>query len=122
MLVFVVEYSSNLVKIREKMAENLPKFKISKQCSLNKSSSHIHKWSLNEVLFVLAVGLLGYRSKALCSVIKAIEEQIRTLIFPGYSSTIKHCPDVVCSELGTLEWWISGSMLDPLFLIISRLK
>ena len=79
------------------MAENLPKFKISKQCSLNKSSSHIHKWSLNEVLFVLAVGLLGYRSKALCSVNKAIEEQIRTFIFPGYSSTIKHYPDVVCS-------------------------
>ena len=24
-------------------------------------------------------------------------------------------------ELGTLEWWISGLMLNPLFLIISRL-
>ena len=26
------------------------------------------------------------------------------------------------SELGTFEWWISGLMLDPLFLLISRLK
>ena len=25
------------------------------------------------------------------------------------------------SELKTLEWWISGLILDPLFLIISRL-
>ena len=25
------------------------------------------------------------------------------------------------TELKTLEWWISGFMLDPLFLIISRL-
>ena len=25
------------------------------------------------------------------------------------------------SELGTLEWWISGLMLNPLFLLISRL-
>jgi len=25
------------------------------------------------------------------------------------------------TELKTLEWWISGLMLDPLFLIISRL-
>jgi len=24
-------------------------------------------------------------------------------------------------ELGTLEWWISGLMLDPLFFLISRL-
>ena len=24
-------------------------------------------------------------------------------------------------ELGTLEWWISGLMLNPLFLLISRL-
>ena len=28
---------------------------------------------------------------------------------------------VLASELGTLEWWISGLMLNPLFLIISRL-
>ena len=26
------------------------------------------------------------------------------------------------SELGTLEWWISGLMLDPLFFLISRLN
>ena len=25
-------------------------------------------------------------------------------------------------ELGTLEWWISGLMLDPLFFLISRLN
>ena len=25
-------------------------------------------------------------------------------------------------ELGTLEWWISRLMLNPLFLVISRLK
>jgi len=25
-------------------------------------------------------------------------------------------------ELGTLEWWISGLMLDPLFFFISRLS
>ena len=28
---------------------------------------------------------------------------------------------VTTPELGTLEWWISRSMLDPLFFIISRL-
>ena len=28
----------------------------------------------------------------------------------------------MCPELGTLEWWISGLMLDPLFLLISRLN
>ena len=47
---------------------------------------------------------LGSRSKALYSANEAIEEQIRTFIFPGYSSTIKHYPDVICSELKTLEW------------------
>ena len=26
------------------------------------------------------------------------------------------------SELGTLEWWISGLMLDPLFFLIFRLN
>ena len=26
-----------------------------------------------------------------------------------------------CTELGTLEWWISGLMLNPLFLLFSRL-
>ena len=26
-----------------------------------------------------------------------------------------------CTELGTLEWWLSRSMLDPLFFLISRL-
>ena len=26
------------------------------------------------------------------------------------------------SELVTLEWWISGLMLDPLFFLISRLN
>ena len=25
-------------------------------------------------------------------------------------------------ELGTLEWWISGLMIDPLFFLISRLN
>jgi len=28
----------------------------------------------------------------------------------------------IISELGTWEWWISGLMLNPLFLLISRLK
>ena len=28
----------------------------------------------------------------------------------------------VWSELGTFEWWISGLMHDPLFVLISRLK
>ena len=40
---------------------------------------------------------LGSRSKALYSVNEAREEQIRTFIFPRYSTTIKHYPDVVCS-------------------------
>ena len=40
---------------------------------------------------------LGSRSKALYSVNEAKEELIRTFIFPGYSSTIKHYQDVVCS-------------------------
>ena len=30
-------------------------------------------------------------------------------------------PSSMHSELGTLEWWISRSMLDPLFFLISRL-
>ena len=29
---------------------------------------------------------------------------------------------VIPPELGTLEWWISGLMLDPLFFLISRLN
>ena len=29
--------------------------------------------------------------------------------------------DAMGTELGTLEWWISGLMLNPLFLLISRL-
>ena len=32
-----------------------------------------------------------------------------------------HHSKVFSSELGTLEWWISGLMLNPLFLLISRL-
>ena len=28
----------------------------------------------------------------------------------------------IWSELGSLEWWISGLMLDPLFFLISRLN
>ena len=27
---------------------------------------------------------------------------------------------LLTTELGTLEWWISGLMLNPLFLLISR--
>ena len=30
-------------------------------------------------------------------------------------------PQKAFSELKTLEWWISGLMLDPLFFLISRL-
>ena len=30
-------------------------------------------------------------------------------------------PLISCTELGTLKWWILRSMLDPLFLLISRL-
>ena len=33
-----------------------------------------------------------------------------------------HHSKVFSSELGTLEWWISRLMLNPLFLLISRLK
>ena len=29
---------------------------------------------------------------------------------------------ILWPELGTLEWWISGLMLDPLFFLISRLN
>ena len=29
---------------------------------------------------------------------------------------------LIWSELGTLEWWISGLMLNPLFFLISRLN
>jgi len=29
---------------------------------------------------------------------------------------------VFSSELGTLEWWISGLILDPLFFLISRIN
>ena len=32
------------------------------------------------------------------------------------------CFMVCYTELGTLEWWISGLMLDPLFFLISRLN
>ena len=28
----------------------------------------------------------------------------------------------MCPELETLEWWISGLMLNPLFFLISRLN
>ena len=28
----------------------------------------------------------------------------------------------MCPELKTLEWWISGLMLNPLFFLISRLN
>jgi len=31
-------------------------------------------------------------------------------------------PQKAFSELKTLEWWISGLMLDPLFFLISRLN
>ena len=31
------------------------------------------------------------------------------------------CGLFVISELGTLEWWKSGLMLNPLFLLISKL-
>jgi len=31
-------------------------------------------------------------------------------------------PAFTLSELGTLEWWISGLMLDPFFFLISRLN
>ena len=27
-----------------------------------------------------------------------------------------------CSELGTFEWWISGLILDPIFILISRIN
>ena len=33
-----------------------------------------------------------------------------------------HHSKVISSELGTLEWWISGLMLDLLFFLISRLN
>ena len=33
-----------------------------------------------------------------------------------------HHSKVFSSELGTLEWWISGLMLKPLFFLISRLN
>ena len=55
---------------------------------------------------------LGSRSKALNSVNEAIEEQIRTSIFPGYSSTIKHYPEVV-------SWMLK---LISLLLLLSFLK
>jgi len=39
----------------------------------------------------------------------------------GYSREI-HNNEVLTSELGTFERWISGLMLDPLFFLISRLN
>ena len=54
-----------------------------------------------------------------------------TLLFKGTVSIISNDDDarfttitlkVMSAELGTLEWWISGLMLNPLFFLISRLN
>ena len=42
-----------------------------------------------------------------------------------YKNQNKFCArqnTIIQSELGTLEWWISGLMLNPLFLLIWRLN
>ena len=51
----------------------------------------------------------------------------RWILFTAWSFVFKlhlisHRVEFKKTELGTLEWWISGLMLNPLFFLISRLN
>ena len=46
---------------------------------------------------------------------------ITILMYTNVTNLVKYKFSKIKSELKTFEWWISGLMLDPLFLIISRL-
>jgi len=49
-------------------------------------------------------------------------ELVRKEILAMQPGNLKIHIDFIKSELKTLEWWISGLRLDPLFFLISRLN
>ena len=74
---------------------------------------YIHSWLLFNPIDIVAFLLSIYYNFLHC-LTNTINPQFIYLENPLWK--------IIYSELGTFKWWISGLMLDPLFLLISRLN
>ena len=86
---------------------------------LNKNGKRGLNDILNSCLFIWKTQFMIYFSFIVCNLHSLLTGFPKSWIKKMIHDTEKVC--CVCSELGTLEWWISGLMLNPLFLLISRL-